>query len=172
MSAHVSDELLERFVDGDLEEPLAVPIAVHIDACSACATRAAALDPLNAVFASAPIADPPEDLASRVIEASQRVERTPLVEIAVGAGLMGLAGALALATDGPWALMADLGGAVAALLALARGVGVVMASFQVIVAVTTVLALAGVVLTLHFSALAPGARERRSGRPPPRGAPR
>lgn len=186
MTVHVSDDVLARFVDGDVDETVAVTVAEHIDGCSVCATRAAALDPMNAVFASAPIGEPPEHLAAQVIAqvngpsfASPAVgvstagtaqlgspSRAPLVEIGVGAALLGLAGLLAAAFDGPWALMADVGGTFAGGLALARGVGVVLASFQVVVAATTVLASAGVVLTLQYSALVPRSRVRRPTDPP------
>lgn len=87
---HVPEALLERFVLGDLEEPVAIEVARHVDACSRCATRAAVLEPLAAAFAS--IDDPPvpEDLVPAVLAAVQR-EARPGPEPAIAAGLLALA---------------------------------------------------------------------------------
>ena len=57
MTPHLPDELLIRFVEGDLDERDAVEAALHIDDCPHCAARAARLEPLAVAFAS--ITEPP-----------------------------------------------------------------------------------------------------------------
>lgn len=166
---HLSEENLARFVAGDLDEQVGASFAEHIDGCSMCATRAAALEPLNGAFAAAVAREPPPDLVERVLTAIETPDWTPLREIVAGASLILAAGALAVLVEGPAALAGDVAAGTTAVLALARSVGVVLASFQIVAAVTTVLALAGVVLTLQFSTLSPGARRARaapSGEPP------
>lgn len=161
MSQHVPDDLLQSFVEGDVGEQLAVHIAEHLDACPACATRAAGLEPLAAAFAA--IADPvaPPDLARRVLEAVERPERAPLGEIAVGLALLAASGLLAVGFDRPLALAADVAVFLNAAAVLGRGLATSLASFQFLLALATAAALTGAVLTLHLAALPPQGLLRR-----------
>ena len=63
---HVHDDLLRRFVDGALDDEVAASVAIHLDSCSRCATRAATLEPLALAFAAVddPVAPADEQLAS------------------------------------------------------------------------------------------------------------
>ena len=49
---HVPDALMQQFVEGEVDDSVAVAVALHLDACPACATRAAAIEPLASVFAA------------------------------------------------------------------------------------------------------------------------
>jgi anti-sigma factor RsiW len=127
---HVHDDLLRRFVDGALDDEVAASVAIHLDACSRCATRAATLEPLALAFAA--VDDPivPADLPHNIL-AAIHAPPVPLVEPTLGAELalaLALAAAAALLVvvtgDGP-ALMVDaaaaMGGASAAFGALSLG---------------------------------------------------
>ncbi len=57
MNNHLPEDVLLRFVEGDLDEAEAVEVALHIDDCPLCAARAMEAEPLAAAFAS--IDDPP-----------------------------------------------------------------------------------------------------------------
>jgi anti-sigma factor RsiW len=52
MSNHIPPLLLTQFLAGDLEEPAAVALAKHLDACPQCALAATAAEPLRSAFAS------------------------------------------------------------------------------------------------------------------------
>ncbi|MEC7242172.1 MAG: hypothetical protein VXW32_13140 [Myxococcota bacterium] len=52
MSQHIPPALLQKFVEGTLEEPVAVAVALHIDECSRCHAAATAAEPLGQDFAS------------------------------------------------------------------------------------------------------------------------
>ena len=124
---HVHDDLLRRFVDGALDDEVAASVAIHLDSCSRCATRAATLEPLALAFAA--VDDPivPAELPHDILTAIH-APPVPVIEPTLGAEL-GLALALAAAAallvvitgDGP-ALMVDaaaaMGGASAAFGAL------------------------------------------------------
>ena len=66
MSQHIPQALLKKFVAGDLQEPVAVAVAQHIDSCSRCSSEAAAADPLNQAFASTSDPPIPEDLVEKI----------------------------------------------------------------------------------------------------------
>jgi len=100
MSAHIPDRLLERFVAGDLAEPAAVEVALHIDECSSCAERASALEPLAEAFASAPDPVLPDDFHASVLAELERPQ-LPLLELGVGSTLLLVAVALMVFVDGP-----------------------------------------------------------------------
>ncbi len=88
--SHVPDALMERFVEGDVDELLAVEIARHLDACPRCANRANNLEPLSTLFAC--VDDPvvPLGLVSDVLAAFKRPSR-PGPEPAIAAGLLAVA---------------------------------------------------------------------------------
>lgn len=127
MSAHVPDDLLASFVDGVMDEALAIHVAEHLDACPMCASRAACLEPLAGVLAR--VEDPPvpvglaasilaaaeaqldaphdlpravepagEPVAARVVDGSR--------EIAIGGGMLTAAAALLALVGDPVALAA------------------------------------------------------------------
>jgi anti-sigma factor RsiW len=112
---HVPEDLLVAFVEGDVDENLAVHVAQHLDECVACATRAVALEPLAAAFAA--VEDPiaPDDLPDAILAVAERPERGPTVEIAVGATLLLAAAGLAVVGGDPVAAVVDLGRMVDAL---------------------------------------------------------
>lgn len=151
MTQHVPEDLLQAFVDADVGEQLAVHIAEHIDACPACATRAAGMEPLAAAFAAVCDPVPPANLVSSILVRLDEPERLPLPEIAVGISLLLSAAALILAMDGPWALVVEAGIALGTLSTLARGAAMALGSFPTALAVSTAVALLGALATLHFA---------------------
>ena len=122
MSQHLTDALLHHFVQGTLEEPVAVNVAEHIDHCAHCATRAAHADPLAGAFAETLDPPVPEDLVDQIL---RRAAELPLQKdarpslrpefwvagalLAAAAVLLGITGGLT-----PW--MGDLGVSVRAAL--------------------------------------------------------
>ncbi|TNE87736.1 MAG: hypothetical protein EP330_17400 [Deltaproteobacteria bacterium] len=94
MSAHVPEDLLVAFVEGELDESLGIHIAEHLDGCPACATQVAALEPLAVAFAS--VDDPvlPIDLVDQVLAAaSEQPAQAPVTEVTLGLGLLAAAAA-------------------------------------------------------------------------------
>lgn len=89
-NSHVPDALMDRFIEGDLDDALAAEIATHLDACPRCATRASHLEPLSAYFASADDPEVPPSLVAEVLAALDRPVR-PGPEPAIAAGLLALA---------------------------------------------------------------------------------
>ncbi len=77
MSQHPPDSLIKRFAEGDLPESVAVDLAMHIDKCSVCATRAAMLEPMALVFASDEDPQLPEDLLAEVLLAVSELQVQP-----------------------------------------------------------------------------------------------
>lgn len=77
MRAHLSDEILRRFTDGAIQGPVAIEVADHLDECTACANRAALLDPLTSAFASVDEPTPPAALQQVVERALAEASRAP-----------------------------------------------------------------------------------------------
>ncbi len=150
MSEHVPNDLLNAFVEGEVDEQLAIHIAEHLDACPHCATRAVSHEPLAAAFASCDDPFVPEHLATEILEelARQPVSRT-IPEVAVGVGLLGLAAALAAATQHPVTLLADVSALLAAGSALVRGMALGLTPYAVASSVAMVSAGLGAALTLR-----------------------
>jgi anti-sigma factor RsiW len=98
---HVPDDLLDSFVEGDMGEHLAVHIAEHLDECAACATRAAAMEPMASAFASMDDPEPPATLAASALAAASVAERPPTAELTVGFALLACAGALVILAGNP-----------------------------------------------------------------------
>jgi predicted anti-sigma-YlaC factor YlaD len=120
---HVPEDLLLAFVECEVDEQLALHIATHLDECPMCATRAASMEPLAAVFAA--VEDPvvPEFLVQAILREARQTQRSPAVAFAVGTCLLAVAVILlALGTD-PGALVIDMGRAVSALPNLGALVG-------------------------------------------------
>lgn len=86
--SHVPDPLIDRFVEGDLDEALAVQIAEHLDACPRCANRAISREPLSAFFASVDDPPVPSGLVADVLASLERPARAG-PEPAIAAGLLG-----------------------------------------------------------------------------------
>jgi anti-sigma factor RsiW len=103
---HVPDTLMQQFVDGDVDDKVAVAVALHLDACPACATRAAALEPLAAVFAASEDPRVPVGLVESIAVAVRTTEG-PGPEPALAAGLMGLALCLLLLGGAPTEILAS-----------------------------------------------------------------
>jgi len=103
---HVPDPLMQQFVDGEVDDSVAVAVALHLDACPACATRAAALEPLASVFASSEDPRVPVGLVESIAVAARAAER-PGPEPALAAGLMGLALCLLLLGGAPTEMLAS-----------------------------------------------------------------
>ncbi len=116
---HVPEALLQRFVIGDVEERVAIEIARHIDGCGLCATRATALEPLSAAFASVDDPETPPGLVESVLaHVDHRPRAAP--EPAIAAGLMALAFLLLLAGGAPAELVVAGARLVGALTTLSR----------------------------------------------------
>jgi anti-sigma factor RsiW len=155
MSRHVTDDLLRSFVDADVGEEMAVHIADHLDECPACATRAASLEPLATAFAAMEDPEPPPDLAASVLAAVQEPERLPIMEIGLGAGLLLSAALLTTAFGNPLGMAADVGVLISALGTMGRGLAAGLGSSQVVLAVGTVVALVGCLLTVRYASSLP-----------------
>ncbi len=146
--SHVGDDLLRRFVEGDLELAAATDVAVHLDACARCAAQAAVTDPLASAWAS--VDDPvvPEDLTGRIeaavlAEQSQRPRSQAPSEIWVATGLMAAAALLFVALGDPLALVTE---AASASLAVATGTTVVHEQLQLLPAWSIVVGGLGLLL--------------------------
>jgi anti-sigma factor RsiW len=57
LSQHLTDPLVQDFIDGDLTDAVAVQLAEHLDHCPHCSARVAHAEPLAAAFAE--VQDPP-----------------------------------------------------------------------------------------------------------------
>ena len=68
MIDHPSEALLRRFATGELDEALAVELALHLDDCPRCSTQAHALDELGAAFASVDDPELPPDLLATILD--------------------------------------------------------------------------------------------------------
>lgn len=68
MSQHIPPALMDKFVEGDLEEPVAVAVALHIDQCSRCHSAASAADSLSQEFATVDDPEVPPDLLDAIHE--------------------------------------------------------------------------------------------------------
>jgi len=101
MSPHPSDDLLRAFVEGDVDEEKAVDIAEHLDCCASCCELAADLDPLAAAFAAVRDPEPPPGLVDGVLAAYHQPQRGPVLEIALGGGLLAAAASLLLVFGDP-----------------------------------------------------------------------
>ena len=78
MIEHPAEILLERFVRGDLDESSAVSVALHLDDCPRCSTRATALDPLASAFAACDDPLVPDDLIAHVLDEASDIQVRPL----------------------------------------------------------------------------------------------
>ena len=72
MSNHIPPLLLAKFLAGELEEPAAVALAKHLDACPQCASSATAADPLSSAFASSSDPEPPAGLVQAIQTAAMQ----------------------------------------------------------------------------------------------------
>jgi hypothetical protein len=151
MSQHVPEDLLQAFVDADVGEQLAVHIAEHIDACPACATRAAGLEPLAAAFAAVRDPVPPPTLVASILARLDEPDRVPIPEIGIGVSLLLAAAALLIVLDQPLSMLIEAGVLLNTISTLARGAATALASFPVPLFVSTAVALLGGLATLHFA---------------------
>jgi len=109
MSAHVPQDLLQAFVAGEVDEQVAVHVALHLDSCPQCASRAAHAEPLFQAFASVDDPPIPSLLIEDVMGAVERDRRRRLPALEVGVGIALLLAAVVLVTLGsdPVGLIAD-----------------------------------------------------------------
>ncbi|MCB9759386.1 MAG: hypothetical protein H6739_06060 [Alphaproteobacteria bacterium] len=111
MSQHITDDLLRRFVEGYLDEPVAVAVAEHLDGCPLCCTRAAAAEPLSQAFAA--VDDPvcPPDLVDDILaalEAPTPERPLPRAELLAASALLSAAALLLFGLGDPAGLLAEL----------------------------------------------------------------
>lgn len=161
MSQHVPEDLLSAFVDGDMGEQLAVHIAEHLDACPSCGARATGLEPLAAAFASVDDPIPPDDLAEAVLAIVAQPERAPRMEIALGAGMLLVAGGLVVTFGNPLGMAVEVGVLVHALGTLGRGLSSAFGSSSFLLSLSTLMAALGCYATMRMAAAMPAAVERR-----------
>lgn len=163
MSPHVPDALLRSFVLGDVDESLAVQVALHLDACPACATRAAGLEPLASAFAA--VDDPlPPDLTAPVLSALQRPERRLVPELLVGGGFLGGAALLLAVLGQPLAVLARVGLLFDVTESVARALASGLGAMPGLLAATWVaLLLGGLATALLVEPRHLGARDDRAG---------
>jgi len=114
---HVGDDLMRRFIQGDLDEQVAVAVARHMDDCPRCASRAAVDEPLAPAFAAVEDPRPPPGLTDDILIAlgEQRLPAVATAEMAAAAVLL-TAAALVLAVGGdPAGLAAEAATALSAI---------------------------------------------------------
>ncbi len=118
MIDHPSETLLRRFAEGELDEALAVELALHLDDCPRCSTQVHAMDELASAYAS--VEDPlmPEGLVAQVLEATLDLPietgapelgwleglgglRVPTRELLASLGLLSAAGLVLLVLGDP-----------------------------------------------------------------------
>lgn len=158
MTGHVPDELLTSFVHGDVGEQIAIHVAKHVDDCPACATRAAALEPLAAAFAAVDDPVAPDDLADVILARYEEPQRGPAAEVVVGLGMLAAAAALIAGTSEPVVLATDFG---VALQALVSGAGSIVhrsATAQLLLSVSALGALLGCILAARVAFVPPTSR--------------
>jgi len=119
MNRHLPEDLILRFVEGNLDENEAVEAALHIDGCPRCAARATQAEPLADAFAAFPEPVLPAGFELAVLEQLElpEVATAPPQIPWLGIGLI-LSAALLMVVGGePTALLWKLA-------AVARGTGV------------------------------------------------
>ncbi len=123
---HVPTDLLVAFIDGEVDEQVAIHIAEHIDGCPVCANRAASAEPMTHVFARVADPVPPPQLAASIMAklaqpeampeltdalaaeaTSDLVAETPRVEVTIGLALLGSAALLGAYMGDPVSLAVD-----------------------------------------------------------------
>ena len=139
MSTHVPDDLLSDFSQGEVDEQLAVHIALHLDSCPACATRAASMNPLASAFASIPDPVMPAGLTAAILEQATLPSQEPFTELIIGGALMGVAAALVVLFGDPLGSMLHFGAATKAFSGIADHLLVSLASTNLIVSVITLM---------------------------------
>lgn len=80
MSQHIPPALMRKFIEGDLEEPVAVAVALHIDHCSRCHAAASTADPLSQEFATIDDPEVPAELIDALTDAAASPEPVPTTE--------------------------------------------------------------------------------------------
>jgi len=127
--AHPPDSLLAALASGEvgsLAEPELVRVALHVDACPACATRATSLDPMAHALASTSEAEVPAGLAAGILAALAETPsstRQPHRPVALAACLLGVALALMLSAGAPGELLVGLLTVTGALIATGVSIG-------------------------------------------------
>jgi len=125
---HPDDASLQAFLSGDLDDPAAVDLALHLDDCPRCAARAASVDSLSSAFAAS-TPPPPPGLAAATLAAARAPAR-PGPELGIGLTLLCLAAGLLLLAGPPPALPAWGGLPVAGLVSAPLALGAVAGLFS------------------------------------------
>lgn len=165
--AHPPAALLEAFVLGALEdhqEDEAVRVALHLDACPACAARAAGLDPMAHVFASVDPAPVPDDLAAVVLAAADAPPPSAAPRRFGHAAELGVAASLLVAAFGLLVIVGAPGELLVGGVALAGALAATVASLAASVAspVATATFIAGVGLAASVVTVRRTGRARRA----------
>ncbi len=124
MTRHIPDDVLLRFVEGDLDDDEAVEAALHIDACPHCAARAVQAEPLAEVFAALPDPELPVGFEERVLAQLEHPEAAmaPMRVPWLGIGMIMSAALLMVAGGEPTVVLWKFA-------AVARGLGVAVNLF-------------------------------------------
>lgn len=145
MNQHLDDDLLQDFVDGCVGEHTAVEVALHLDDCPLCATRAATLEPLHGVFARSSEPEVPLDLADTILVAAAEPPARTNVEVLAGLALLASALMLAVVSGEPVRALARLAVWLEASSSVGRTLTVVLPTSALALALCV--ALLGVLLT-------------------------
>jgi anti-sigma factor RsiW len=160
MTQHVPEDLLAAFIAGEVGEHVAIHIAEHLDECPSCGTRAAGMEPLAAAFAAVDDPIPPEDLAQAVLNALERPDAMPVLEIAMGASLLAAAALVALLSN-PLDLAIDFGLVLHATNSFAQAISSGLSEFGTTLTLLTLLALVGSLATTRIAVALPFPTHRR-----------
>ena len=147
---HIPEDMLRAFVEGDLGDQIGAHIAEHVDACPACATRAASLEPLASAFAAVRDPHPPADLIGRILKKLDEPQRVPAHEIAVGVTLLVAALVIAVAFGSPMTSALQTGVVLDAVATLGRGLASALAAYQLAIVVAMLLTFGGALVTVTF----------------------
>jgi predicted anti-sigma-YlaC factor YlaD len=149
MSEHVPKDLLLAFVEGDIEEQVAIHIASHLDDCPKCSAMAVRMDPLASAFASVSDPVPPSDLADHIIMALEQPEASSYIEFVIGGSLLAAAALLSVLVGDPVASAVDVGVFVNALGTAGQHLANGLLSSSVALSFSCLLALLGSLATVR-----------------------
>lgn len=150
MNDHVPEDLLDAFVEGQVNEHLATHIAEHLDRCPRCLNRVTALEPMSPVFAAASDPEIPSGLVQSILEEANAPSPRPTVEIALGGTLLILASLLTLAQSSLLESMAYVAVLADSLAHLSTVLLVNLSGYQGVMTLMTLAAAAGVWATQRY----------------------
>ncbi len=118
--SHIDDDLLAAFARSEVGEHLAVHVALHLDTCPQCSARAAALDPLTAVFAGIEDVSVPKDLVASILAADAAGMEPHIPEISVGLAMLATAGVMLVGSGEVWSWLQPVRSLVSGLVVAAQ----------------------------------------------------